>query len=275
MPHLIYTYSIIHATLFDIIGFPIVIALGVYVAQRIFPHFLFAYEEPKREISWQTLWLIIALWFSLLIASYYLIRPANIAIHLSQSFWWNITTNRKAIAVHLSDLILDALFIAYCIKRFSLSWREIGFRWTNPYRLAFWTLAASYDVLGTYLYMALGKQPTYYSGPNLHIFWLATVVNGIELVILGPLLEEIVFRGVFFTLLRSRMSPYWAWIFQAALFSVSHMFIQNPIGAMGPGLVFGFGAIGAGSIFPGIFAHMLFNTTGNFYQAAEVMKHIH
>lgn len=81
-------------------------------------------------------------------------------------------------------------------------------------------------------------------------------------VLLGPIEEELTFRGVIFSSAK-RALPFWAAnIFQAALFGVFHMNMIQGIYAFFIGLFMGYICEKCGSIYFSIFLHILFNTWG-------------
>lgn len=83
-------------------------------------------------------------------------------------------------------------------------------------------------------------------------------------VILGPLSEELVFRGVTLSLAKKQMPFFAANIFQAALFGLLHF---NPIQscyAFIVGLVFGYIAHNRGTIKSSVMLHIIYNFIGMF-----------
>lgn len=83
-------------------------------------------------------------------------------------------------------------------------------------------------------------------------------------VLLGPIEEELTFRGVIFSSAQKAM-PFWAAnLFQALLFGIFHMNVIQGIYAFFIGLFLGFIAGRGGSIYFSIFLHILFNSWGTF-----------
>lgn len=81
-------------------------------------------------------------------------------------------------------------------------------------------------------------------------------------VILAPLCEELIFRGVTMRLFRQAM-PFWlANLFQAILFGIFHMNWIQGIYAFAFGLLLGFVCEKGGSIYYSILFHVLFNLWG-------------
>ena len=84
------------------------------------------------------------------------------------------------------------------------------------------------------------------------------------------LVEELVCRGIFFQAFRSRWGTVPAWLLQAVVFGISHFMVQRGLfGAMGPGLIFGLGMLGTGSLIPGVITHTLFDTPAFFAQSVH------
>ncbi len=86
-------------------------------------------------------------------------------------------------------------------------------------------------------------------------------------VLLGPIGEEVTFRGVVFASAK-RALPFWAAnLFQAALFGVFHMNVIQGIYAFFIGLFLGYVCEKGGSIYYSIFLHILFNAWGTLMPA--------
>ncbi len=92
------------------------------------------------------------------------------------------------------------------------------------------------------------------------------VALALTAVLLAPLVEEIVFRGVILRGFASRLAPWWAVIIQGALFGVAHVDPARGWGNVGlaivlssVGIVLGGAALLLRRIGPTILAHGLFN----------------
>ncbi len=81
----------------------------------------------------------------------------------------------------------------------------------------------------------------------------------LRVVILAPVVEELIFRGVIFSGFQRIYHPFWAIFFSAILFAVFHL---NPW-QFGPtfllGLILGFVRLRTGSLLAAIFTHALHN----------------
>lgn len=83
-------------------------------------------------------------------------------------------------------------------------------------------------------------------------------------VLLGPIEEELTFRGVIFSSAKKAL-PFWAAnIFQAILFGIFHGNLIQGIYAFFVGLFLGYISEKGGSIYLSIFLHILFNSWGTF-----------
>ena len=86
-------------------------------------------------------------------------------------------------------------------------------------------------------------------------------------VLLGPIEEELTFRGVIFSSARKAL-PFWgANVFQALLFGIFHMNLIQGIYAFFIGLFLGYILERSGSIYFSIFLHIVFNSWGTFFSS--------
>ena len=81
----------------------------------------------------------------------------------------------------------------------------------------------------------------------------------LTMAVLGPLAEELTFRGVIQTRLERAMPPWLALVLQAAIFGLVHGTPIQMVYAFLMGLAFGFLRRRTGSILPGFAAHAAFN----------------
>lgn len=231
----------------------------------LFRKHIFNFEKLDVSISRKEIVWMIVVWFILL--------SINIVVSLERSvtyisdddplrrLWWNM----PLIMAFLIPIAWKWAFLWYGCKKLSLEWRNIGLSVTSISTIGFWTvIVSSFLLIRLFWY---GNWPT-------DILWNPKVVLSFSFDLMGNIsgavLEEMLFRGLFFTMLRSRINIISAWIWQATLFGLSHMFVSDPIGAVGPGLLFGLGVLGSGSLYPGIFAHLLMNILGTLDAASNV-----
>lgn len=81
-------------------------------------------------------------------------------------------------------------------------------------------------------------------------------------VILGPICEELIFRGVTLRLARKALPFWFANLFQAVLFGIYHMNWIQGIYAFAFGILLGYVCEKGGNIYDSILLHMLFNLWG-------------
>lgn len=89
-----------------------------------------------------------------------------------------------------------------------------------------------------------------------------TVLLMIYGVILGPIAEELIFRGVSFHFLKRAVPLPLAIVIQAGLFGIYHMNVMQGIYTFFAGVLFGFICEKSGSILYSVLAHMIFNLYG-------------
>lgn len=146
--------------------------------------------------------------------------------------------------------------------------RPSGFSFHNVLALIF--LAVSLQYVTTFVVdIASGLHPAWlesYTGMMETVGYSnASVILIIYSVILAPILEETIFRGLIFRYARIAL-PFWAAnIWQALLFGILHMNVLQGIYAFTVGLVLGFICHRGRGIKYSILLHMLFNIIGVFY----------
>jgi membrane protease YdiL (CAAX protease family) len=89
---------------------------------------------------------------------------------------------------------------------------------------------------------------------------------------LPGVVEELMFRGYLQTRLAERLSPLWAILLSALVFSAAHLDVIHIIGVLPLGIWLGAVAWRAGSIWPAVICHAVNNTVavlGLKYQPAE------
>lgn len=84
----------------------------------------------------------------------------------------------------------------------------------------------------------------------------------IFVVLIGPLVEEILFRACVFELLRPKFSVAIALVSSAALFGLGHGSLVSMAFAFCGGLMFSFAYLRSGSILPGFIGHAVVNAIG-------------
>lgn len=99
---------------------------------------------------------------------------------------------------------------------------------------------------------------------------LALVLQFTYVIVLGPVAEELIYRGLILTLLK----PYGRWLavfFSALFFGIMHGNIPQAVSAFGSALVMGAVAIRCNSIVPTIIIHIFNNLIASYYDFADVI----
>ncbi len=92
-----------------------------------------------------------------------------------------------------------------------------------------------------------------------------TVITVVYAICLGPILEELVFRGVVFSFLeKSNIKPLFTILITAVLFGFVHMNIVQGVYAAALGIFLGFMRYKYRSIMITILAHIVLNSTGTY-----------
>ena len=92
-----------------------------------------------------------------------------------------------------------------------------------------------------------------------------TVITVVYAICLGPILEELVFRGVVFSFLeKSNIKPVFTILITAVLFGFVHMNIVQGVYAAALGIFLGFMRYKYRSIMITILAHIVLNSTGTY-----------
>jgi len=84
----------------------------------------------------------------------------------------------------------------------------------------------------------------------------------LSVVIIAPIYEEVIFRGILLKGMARRMNPKLALVVSALFFAVLHLNIPQGINAFLLGLVIGAIYLGTGSIYLSILAHLVNNSVG-------------
>ena len=98
---------------------------------------------------------------------------------------------------------------------------------------------------------------------------LAVVLQIAYVIILGPIAEEIIYRGIILTLLKP-FGKFMAVFFSALIFGLMHGNIPQAASAFASALIFGAVAIQCNSIVPTIIIHIVNNIFASFMDFADV-----
>ena len=96
------------------------------------------------------------------------------------------------------------------------------------------------------------------------------VATVLYVVVLGPVLEELMFRGLVLHVLLRRFSPWVAIVISSALFAAIHLNPWQASSAFWGGLVLGWIAIKTRSLWPCVICHALFNGLSYLWPLLDV-----
>ena len=137
--------------------------------------------------------------------------------------------------------------------------------WFRLRRCSGWTAAFSaFAALGLFvaINLALALLPeAWLAAYNADMAPIAStgLLTALSIVVIGPLAEELVFRGIIQTRLLRAMPTWTAVVLQAVLFGIIHGTPIQIVYALLLGLALGFLRSRTGSILPGFAAHAAFN----------------
>lgn len=168
----------------------------------------------------------------------------------------------------LLEVALLALAFHFAVRKYKGSWRSLGFRWPADMRWWF-PLAIVVGAFATIwvwvgLLYALGIAPDSNIPENIYDFAIPVIMLGLLSMIAAPLAEEVFFRGFLFQGVAKRWGM-WAGIgFSAFIFGLSHAgapdsWLLLPAIAVIGG-IFAWGFAKSRSIYPSLFAHVIFNS---------------
>lgn len=175
-------------------------------------------------------------------------------------------------------LLANVFVVAVLLLWFRLRHKPLG-KAAGLRRCSGWTAAFSaFAALGLFvaINLALALLPeAWLTAYNADMAPIAStgLLTALSIVVVGPLAEELVFRGIIQTRLERAMPVWAAVVLQAVLFGVTHGTPVQMAYAFLMGLVFGLLRSRTGSILPGLAAHAAFNAMndplGLFGGAAE------
>ena len=135
-------------------------------------------------------------------------------------------------------------------------------RWWFPLAILGGALVGAYGYVGAIV--AVGIEPESNIPGNAYDFVIPVIMLGLLSIIAAPLAEEVFFRGFLFQGV-AKLWGMWAGIaFSAFIFGLSHAgapdswLLLPAIAAIGA--VFAWGFAKSGSIYPSLFAHVIFNS---------------
>lgn len=163
-------------------------------------------------------------------------------------------------------VIFTTVVYLFCIKRYKLSWKDIGIRklsWSD----FLWTVVAlifliivSIAVLMIMEKMGISfensKTETVQNDKSIYAFCIAVI----GAAVISPIYEEVLYRGVFYTFFRDRYGISGGVLISSIIFTVVHIPTYNtlPVNFLS-GVVFAWLYEKTNSILSAMIAHALFN----------------
>lgn len=201
-------------------------------------------ESSGNKKTWGTLDVVFALVG--IMAGVVLTRALGIGLSGTRG-WYN------AAVMTALYLFFLAIVVMFSIVKYGLPWRDLGFKKFRPLRILWlataWWLAVRavifvYSLTITSLAGLFGAKPPIESvstvprifGPGLTGFALAVLVA----VIIGPIIEEIFFRGFMYPAFKRVFGVWPAIIISSVIFGVFHAdpWLMAPIALMGVALAY-------------------------------------
>ncbi|PHF26339.1 CPBP family intramembrane metalloprotease [Bacillus wiedmannii] len=163
-------------------------------------------------------------------------------------------------------VIFTTVVYFFCIKRYKLSWRDIGIRKLS-WKDFLWTFGAviflivvSIAVLMIMEKMGISfensKTETVQNDKSIYSFCIAVI----GAAVISPIYEEILYRRVFYTFFRDKYGIWGGVLISSIIFTVVHIPTYNtlPVNFLS-GVVFAWLYEKTNSILSAIIAHALFN----------------
>nr|EEK69360.1 CAAX amino terminal protease [Bacillus wiedmannii] len=163
-------------------------------------------------------------------------------------------------------VIFTTVVYLFCIKRYKLSWKDIGIRKLS-WRDFLWTVVAlifliivSITVLMIMEKMGISfensKTETVQNDKSIYAFCIAVI----GAAVISPIYEEVLYRGVFYTFFRDRYGISGGVLISSIIFTVVHIPTYNtlPVNFLS-GVVFAWLYEKTNSILSAMIAHALFN----------------
>ncbi len=208
-----------------------------------------------------------------------------VVINVGAAITTDVDTDDLTEADHIIGLgfglVLEASLLAlayyFAVRKYRGSWRSLGFRrpvnvrWWFPLAIVGGSFATIWVWIG--LLYALGIAPESNIPENIYDYAIPVVMLGLLTIIVAPFAEEVFFRGFIFQGIAKRWGM-WAGIgFSALIFGLLHAggpdtwLLLPAIAAIGA--IFAWSVAKSGSIYPAIFAHVVFNSVSFFIGFTE------
>ncbi len=189
-----------------------------------------------------------------------------------------MTENGSTFLMILSVISASISFIWCAILYRRSSWRDDSIDYhkvfsVNNTAFIFASGIGGCVVLTTLLSILMSLNPSIFTNYNQvmeNLDMSKGVLTILYVIIIGPISEELIFRGAIFDRFRTAY-PFWiANALQALLFGVYHMNLIQGLYAFLLGMLLGMIAYATGSILASIATHIIFNATTYLLQAAAL-----
>lgn len=175
--------------------------------------------------------------------------------------------------ISLLVIILSALVVVWTVfwlifRKTNFTWASIGYsKPSRPWAKKWFVSVVTYVLISTTLVAVASWLLPHFNASQAQDVGLSgsyslglKIIGFVSLVILTPIFEETMFRGVLFKGLRRSMSFYPALIVTSLLFALAHGQLNVAIDTFALGLLLGYLTEKTGSIVPSILLHALKNS---------------
>lgn len=183
------------------------------------------------------------------------------------------------------NLIVFLVLLAYLSKHFKIAWEDLGLKWIRPFQhfglgllsyIGFVPIFFGLVLMSALVCSALGIQPQ----PHVIVMIFQEETSRIVLALLalfasliGPILEEIFFRGFIYPAAKKRWGVPVGMIVTSLFFAAIHMNAFQFFPILGLGLLLTFLYEATGSLIPSITLHALNNTVSVIF-TFSLIRHI-
>lgn len=173
----------------------------------------------------------------------------------------------------ISDIVLLAVFIGFKFIRLSTEYIK-----TNPWKILMLCAIAAISMLIPSVFLQDRMPELHNNMENELMAMLQGPLGYIAVALIGPIVEEIVFRGAILNALlkwdKLQGKHWWAIIISACLFALIHFNPAQTPHALLMGVLFGWIVYRTGSILPTIMMHVINNSiafiTAQFYSDPNI-----
>ncbi len=163
-------------------------------------------------------------------------------------------------------VIFTTVVYLFCIKRYNLSWKDIGIRKLSWKDLLWTFVAVIFLILVSVAVLMImekvgisfenSKTETVQNDKSIYSFCIAVI----GAAVISPIYEEILYRGVFYTFFRYMYGMWGGILISSIIFTVVHIPTYNtlPVNFLS-GVVFALLYEKTNSILSAMIAHALFN----------------